>query len=327
VITSRFSANRSPSFVLALSLLESDSACANLVATHAGSRSVSATKIREWEVVGIDLIGRIDGLEVGEHSLAFWGLGQVGVAIKGPGGVIYVDPYLTDSDGAGGSLPRTFPPPLSPAEVTNAAVVLLTHVHIDHTDPDTVLPLSGASPEARFVASFTSSDALVEAGLDEDRIFVPEVGEPVEVAGARVTALPSSHTELEHDPGRGYPYLGYVIEWNGVTVYHAGDTVVYDGLIETLSAWDIDIAFVPINGRDYFRTERGIVGNADLRETAELTETLDIGLIVPTHYDLIEGNTVDPGHFVSHLYSLNPMRPQKLLRPGELLYFVKDPDD
>nr|MDP8944397.1 MBL fold metallo-hydrolase [Actinomycetota bacterium] len=104
------------------------------------------------------------------------------------------------------------------------------------------------------------------------------------------------------------------------------DTVVYDGLIETLSAWDIDIAFVPINGRDYFRTGRGIIGNTDFRETAELAETLDIGLIVPTHYDLIEGNTADPGHFVSHLYSLNPMRGHKLLRPGELLYFVKDPD-
>ena len=326
VITSRFSANRKLSFVLALSLLESDSACANLVAIAAGSRSVSATKVREREVVGIDLIGRIDALEVGGRSLAFWGLGQVGVVIKGPGGVIYVDPYLTDSDGEGGNLPRTFPPPLAPEEVTNATAVLLTHVHIDHTDPDTVLPLSEASSEARFVASFTSSDTLVEAGLDEDRILVPEVGVPVEVAGARVTALPSSHTELEHDPERGYPYLGYVIEWNDVTVYHAGDTVVYDGLIETLSAWDIDIAFVPINGRDYFRTERGIVGNADFRETAELTETLDFGLIVPTHYDLIEGNTVDPGHFVSHLYGLNPMRPQKLLRPGELLYFVKDPD-
>ncbi|HWS79806.1 MAG TPA: MBL fold metallo-hydrolase [Rubrobacter sp.] len=278
-------------------------------------------------MVEIDLIGRIGALEVGRRSLAFWGLGQVGVAIKGPGGVIYVDPYLTDSDGAGGSLPRTFPPPLSSAKVTNASAVLLTHAHIDHTDPDTVLPLSEASPAARFVASFASSDTLVEAGLDGDRILVPQVGEPVEIAGARVTAIPSSHTELEHDPERGYPYLGYVIEWNGVTVYHAGDTVVYNGLIETLSAWDIDVAFVPINGRDYFRTQRGIIGNTDFRETAELTETLDIGLIVPTHYDLIEGNTVDPGHFVSHLYGLNPMRPQKLLRPAELLYFVKDPDD
>jgi L-ascorbate metabolism protein UlaG (beta-lactamase superfamily) len=275
----------------------------------------------------MSLIGRIAALEVGSRSLAFWGLGQVGVAIKGPGGVMYVDPYLTDSDGAGGRLPRTFPPPLSPAEVTNATAVLLTHVHIDHTDPETVLPISEASPEARFVAPFTSNDILVETGLDGDRIFVPEVGEAVEVAGARVTAIPSSHTELEHDPERGYPYLGYVIEWNGVAVYHAGDTVVYDGLIETLSAWDIELAFVPINGRDYFRTGRGIIGNTDFRETAELTETLDIGLIVPTHYDLIEGNTVDPGYFVSHLYGLNPMRPQKLLRPCELLYFVKDPDN
>jgi L-ascorbate metabolism protein UlaG (beta-lactamase superfamily) len=326
VITSRFSANRSPSFVLALSLLESDSACANLVAIDAGSRRVLVTKIRVWEVVGIDLISRIDALEVGGRSLAFWGLGQVGVTIKGPGGVLYVDPYLTDSDGQGGGLPRTFPPPLTPAEVTNATAVLLTHVHIDHTDPDTVLPLSEASPDARYVASFTSCDTLVEAGLDGDRIVVPEVGEPVEIAGARITAVPSSHTELEHDPERGYPYLGYVIEWNGVTVYHAGDTVVYDGLIETLSTWDINVAFVPINGRDYFRTGRGIIGNTDFRETAELTETLDIGLIVPTHYDLIEDNTADPGHFVSHLYSLNPMRPHKLLRPGELLYFVKDPD-
>jgi L-ascorbate 6-phosphate lactonase len=277
-------------------------------------------------VVGIGLIGRIDALEVGGRSLAFWGLGQVGVAIKGPTGVLYVDPYLTDSDGNGGSLPRTFPPPLAPAEVTNVSAVLLTHAHIDHTDPDTILPLSEASPGARFVAPSTSRNALVEAGLDRGRIVVPAVGESFEISGATVTAVPSAHTELEYDPERGYPYLGYVIEWNDVTVYHAGDTVVYEGLIETLSAWDIDLAFVPKNGRDFFRTQRNIIGNTDFRETVEFTETLDIGLIVPTHYDLIEGNTADPGHFVSHLHAMNPMRPHKLLRPSELLYFVREAD-
>jgi L-ascorbate 6-phosphate lactonase len=285
---------------------------------------VWAPKAEFVEVVGIGLIGRIDALEVGGRSLAFWGLGQVGVAMKGPTGVLYVDPYLTDSDGEGGSLPRTFPPPITPDEVTNASAVLLTHVHIDHTDPETVLPLSEASPEANFVAPFTSCDTLVAAGVDEGRVVVPEVGEPWEVSGATVTAVPSAHTELEYDPERGYPYLGYVIEWNGVTVYHAGDTIVYDGMVDTLSAWDIDLAFVPINGRDFFRTRRNIIGNTDFRETAELTEILDIGLIVPTHYDLIEGNTADPGHFVSHLYAMNPMRPHKLLRPGELLLFVRE---
>ena len=270
------------------------------------------------------LISRIDALRVGERALAFWGLGQVGVAIKGPQGVLYVDPYLTNSDGEGGSLERTFPPPLRPDEVTNAAAVLLTHDHIDHTDPETVLPLSEASSGARFVAPFTSRDTLVEAGLDAGRVVVPEVGEPLEVAGAEVTAIPAAHTELERDAERGYPYLGYMIECNGVTVYHAGDTVVYDGLMETLSAWKIDVAFVPINGRDYFRTARNIIGNTDIREAAELAEALDFGLLVPSHYDLIPGNTADPGHFVSHLYNLNPMLPHKLLRPGELLYFVAE---
>ena len=236
-----------------------------------------------------------------------------------------MDPYLTDSDGEGGSLERTFPPPLLPDVVADTDAVLLTHDHIVHTDPDTVLPLSAASPQARFVAPSTSRDTLAEAGLDAGSVVVPRVGEPVEVAGATVTAVPSAHTELEYDPERGYTYLGYIIECNGVTVYHTGDTVIYDGLMETLSAWKIDVAFVPINGRDFFRTAQSIIGNTDFREAAELAEALDFGLIVPTHYDLFAFNGADPGHFVSYLYNLNPMRRHKLLRPGELFYFAKDP--
>jgi L-ascorbate 6-phosphate lactonase len=267
---------------------------------------------------------RMNEVELVDRALAFWGLGQVGVAIKGPTGVLYVDPYLTDSDGEGGRLERSFPPPLEPEEVTNASAVLLTHDHIDHTDPETLLPLASASPEARFICPSTSRDTLEEAGLDRDRITVPEVGEPLEVAGATATAVPSAHTELERDPEGGYPYLGYVIEWNGVTLYHAGDTVIYDGLIETLGRWEIDVAFVPINGRDFFRTREGIVGNTDYREVAHLAEELDFGLVVPTHYDLFAFNAVDPGYFVSYLYSLNHERRHKLLRPGELLHFVRE---
>ena len=34
------------------------------------------------------LVARMDGVEVAERVLAFWGLGQVGVAIKGPTGIL-----------------------------------------------------------------------------------------------------------------------------------------------------------------------------------------------------------------------------------------------
>jgi L-ascorbate 6-phosphate lactonase len=272
----------------------------------------------------LGIADRINNVVVLERALAFWGLGQVGVAIKGPDDVLYVDPYLTDSDGSGGRLDRAFPPPVAPDELANASAVLLTHNHVDHTDPETILPLAAASPAARVVCPFTSRDALVDAGLAEGRISVPEVGEPLEVAEATVTAVPSAHTELERDAERGYPYLGYVIEWNGATVYHAGDTVIYDGLIEVLSRWQLDVAFVPINGRDWFRTRRGIIGNSDFREAAELAQALDVGTIIPTHYDLLPENAADPGHFVSYLHALNPDRRHKILRPGELLYFVRE---
>jgi L-ascorbate metabolism protein UlaG (beta-lactamase superfamily) len=219
-------------------------------------------------------------------------------------------------------LPREFPPPLSPKEADNADAVLLTHDHADHTDPDTLLPMAEASTEAPLAGPHTSRDRLVETGLDAERFMVPAVRETFEVAGAMITVIPSAHTGLEHNSERGYPYFGYIIEWNGVTVYHAGDTVIYDGLIENLSKWDINVAFIPINGRDWFRTSQGIIGNTNIGEAAKLAEELDIDVIVPTHYDLIAANAVDPGHFVSQLYQLNRYRSHKILRPGELFYFV-----
>ena len=47
------------------------------------------------------LTDRMNEVEMVYRALAFWGLGQVGVAIKGPTGVLYGDPYLADSDGGG----------------------------------------------------------------------------------------------------------------------------------------------------------------------------------------------------------------------------------
>ncbi len=51
---------------------------------------------------------------------------------------------------------------------------------------------------------------------------------------ARVTAIKSKHERFDEVPGVGFPFLGYVVELNGVTLYHPGDTIVYEGLVSTL---------------------------------------------------------------------------------------------
>ena len=264
---------------------------------------------------GRDLIRRLDGLEVPHGSLGFLGLGQAGVGIKGPEGVIYVDPYLTDYGGGGERLERHFDPPVDPAAIDNAACVLVSHEHVDHFDPETLGPIASSSPGVRFYGPYACD--FSQTGIDPGRVTVPTVGEAFEVAAARITAVPSAHTELEKTD-RGYRYLGYVIEWNGAVVYHAGDTIVYDGMTDTLSRWEIDAMFLPINGRDYFRTAQEIVGNTNFREAAELAETLDVGMIFPTHYDLVAGNTENPAYFVDYINRRNLHRPYHLLRPGEL---------
>ncbi len=67
------------------------------------------------------LTDRMNKVGMVDRALAFWGLGQVGVAIKGPTGVLYVDPYLTDSDGEGGRLERSFPPPRCPPRTRSSS--------------------------------------------------------------------------------------------------------------------------------------------------------------------------------------------------------------
>ncbi|MEX2542329.1 MAG: MBL fold metallo-hydrolase [Trueperaceae bacterium] len=270
----------------------------------------------------------LDELTILPNSLALVGLGQAGVVLRTPDATIYLDPYLTYNGGEGKRLDRLFPPPLAPQAVSNADLVLVSHEHIDHFDPHTLSAIAEASPQAHFVGPHTCDFSA--AGIARERVTLPAAFGTLELAGATVTPIPAAHTSLDMS-GAGYPYFGYIIESNGVTVYHAGDTVIYDadadtpGLLDTLKGWSIDVMFVPINGRDYFRTSQGLVGNTNAREAALLADALDVALVIPTHYDLMAGNAANPAHFVDFLYRLNPSRVHHLLRPGEHYYFVRPP--
>jgi L-ascorbate metabolism protein UlaG (beta-lactamase superfamily) len=85
-------------------------------------------------------------------------------------------------------------------------------------------------------------------------------------------------------------FLGYVIEADGVRLYHAGDTIHYDGMEAVLRAFDLDAALLPVNGRHAEREARGIVGNLNEREAAWLAAEIGAGILVPMHHDLFVGN-------------------------------------
>lgn len=259
-------------------------------------------------------------------SLALWGLGQSGVLVKGPDGLIAIDPCLSTivDDLSGGRLTRAFPPPAQPDTLSSVDYILCTHEHIDHFDPRTVVPMLKASPEAKVVLPGWAVEAAHQAGIDDARLIVP--GDPFTLPGTslRLTTVPGAHYGLDYDPEKGYRWLGYLIEWNGVTLYHAGDTIIYDGYIEALQRLPKpNLALLPINGRDRFREDHHLTGNFSPVEAVRLAETLGWQTIVPIHNDQYAYNSVPWTYLAQALEQFAPRLRYKYIQPGELYYFVK----
>jgi L-ascorbate metabolism protein UlaG (beta-lactamase superfamily) len=85
----------------------------------------------------------------------------------------------------------------------------------------------------------------------------------------------------------------------GVRFFHTGDALVYPELPATLAELAPDVLMLPINGRDHMREARGVVGNMTETEAAWLCAQVGPSYVIPMHYDAIEGNTGDPGHFTT----------------------------
>ncbi len=97
-------------------------------------------------------------------------------------------------------------------------------------------------------------------------------------------------------------FLGYVVELSGVRLSHAGDTIVYDELGETIRVLESEVALLPINGRDWYREREAIVGSLDIREVAHLAVEISAPLRVPLHYDMVAANLADPGALVRYVH-------------------------
>jgi L-ascorbate metabolism protein UlaG (beta-lactamase superfamily) len=222
-------------------------------------------------------------------------IGQAGVRIESGSTIMYVDPYLSDSVERefGASLRRMTVAPFAPGQVTDASIVLITHAHLDHCDPDTLIPLSSASPRARFIGSSEVRDHLLAFGITAERIEVA-TNEPVEVGDAiRVLPVPAAHPTVERDAAGNSRYLGYVIETLAGRLYHAGDTsITTEVLNSAVATRPLRVAMLPINERNYFRDRAGILGNMTVREAFQFASELGVETLLPIHWDMFEPNSV-----------------------------------
>ena len=249
-------------------------------------------------------------------SPMLWWLGQSGFAIKHEERILYIDPYLSESlttkyKATNKPHIRMTECPLNPAEITHADLILSTHKHSDHLDPGTIPAMLTASPQAILVLPRSLVEHAVNMGVPRDRMLGTDAGGLVQ---GFIHAIPSAHEQLDFSVETGYPYLGYVLRFGNTSIYHSGDCVPYEGLVERLRPFNVTVALLPINGSD---PKRGVAGNFNIEQAVQLADEIGADWIVPTHYDMFTFNTVDVRDFVAHMNSRKLRTRFKVMQCGE----------
>jgi len=168
---------------------------------------------------------------------------------------VYIDPYQIE-------------------EGPRADLILITHEHFDHCSPDDVARIQQSGS-----VIVTEKDSAAKLSGD---VRVVNVGEKLSVDDISVEAVAAYNTNKDFHP-KSKGWLGFIVEIDGVKVYHAGDT----DYIPEMKGYNTDIALLPVSGT--------YVMTAD--EAVEAALAINPKVAIPMHYGAIVGGGQDAENF------------------------------
>ena len=208
-------------------------------------------------------------------------LTQAGLLFENENIKIMVDPYFSDSVGKLDPK-KTRRIPAEPSYLDcEPDVVLITHEHLDHLDPETVEALiAKAKKPITFIAPANAYTKLVKYGGDHNYVML----NPHSVWSERGITFYAVHAEHSDRTA-----VGFILDDGEKTYYVSGDTLYnYDVIDEVLELVEdgVDYAFIPINGKG---------NNMNAKDAADFAYEIDAKCAVPIHWGLFD--SIDPESF------------------------------
>lgn len=219
-------------------------------------------------------------VEPGE--LALWYTGGAGYVVKTAGAALLLDPFTGPSNPP--DWIRNIPPAFEADEIGELGkfdAVLITHEHGDHADPVSLGPI-GTLTNAMVYGSPACIEVAKAAGVPDDRARVLAHGESVTFGDLKVTAVPM------YDPGAP-GCNGYVLQTGAVTLLQAGDGIMSPHFHDAGQQFAIDAICLSVGanplGKNYYLDEAG---------AARAARDAGARILIPQHFDLWQGITLDP---------------------------------
>jgi L-ascorbate metabolism protein UlaG (beta-lactamase superfamily) len=277
---------------------------------------------RNWYKQGTALLAELSNTFFPKGIASLWYLGQSGFALKSKELLVFFDPVFADLQKADGTTRRYYPAPFSPGDAaqTGVSYVFCSHDHLDHLQPGTIAPIAKTQPKVKIVVPAPSVEKALSIGIPEGQIIAACAEQTIGLPdGCVCTPIPAAHEEYETDEKGNQKSLSYIFRTSdGMKIFHAGDTVVTPELTERLQQEKgFTAALLPINGADYKRRRRGVIGNMNSREAADLSADINADLVIPCHYDMVFGNGENPLHFAEYMQTYYPGRKFHMLSLGE----------
>ena len=152
----------------------------------------------------------------------------------------------------------------------DADIIFITHNHYDHMDVPSIEKVKNNNT---IVVAPKSMEEVIRNTQFKEYIFL-NPNEEISIDGINVKTIPAYNNEKTFHP-KSNNWLGYIITYNNITYYIAGDT---DKTVDNEKV-KCDVAFIPIGG--HF--------TMDVNEATELIKIINPKVVVPIHYGSIIG--------------------------------------